>query len=260
MKESLLVSVFLFLGFTIEPRLKDLSEEVITELTIILRSDEVLCNQFYHSFGLESRHPQKRFIEIENIGKLFPDTPVKLVIDVCRALQLYDLVELLEKAAKPRTLRPALPLKEIAELHSYSNRPTTFYRKVKIVCFGDAEETFHTIRNFFKKTCPGSKYSGLIAGFNISSWDSRIRVLVDQRKSVLRRLRETVTELGERELGELEKFKDEIEKKILEMKGELKEEKKKIKADISSAFDKSWGEEGGKIIMRLNLCILRSVV
>ena len=257
MKESLFVSVFLFLGFTIEPRLKDLSEEAIAELTIKLQSDEVLCNQFYHSFGLESRHPKKMFIEIENIGKLFPDTPVKLVIDVCRALQLYDLVELLEKAAKPRTLRQALPLKEIAKLPSYSNRPTTFYRKVKIVCFGDAEETFRTIRNFFKKTFPGSKYSGLITGFDISSWDSRRRVLVDQRKSTLLRLRET--ELGEREI-ELQKFKDEIEKKMLEMKGELKEEKKKIKADISSTFDRSWGEERGKIIMRLSLCILRSVV
>ena len=199
MKESPFVSVFLFLGFTIEPRLKDLSEEAIAELTIKLQSDEVLCNQFYHSFGLESRHPKKMLIEIENIGKLFPDTPVKLVIDVCRALQLYDLVELLEKAAKPRTLRQALPLKEIAKLPSYSNRPTTFYRKVKIVCFGDAEETFRTIRNFFKNTFPGSKYSGLITGFDISSLESLRRVLVDQRqKRALLRLRET--ELGEREI------------------------------------------------------------
>jgi len=47
---------------------------------------------------------------------------------------------------------------------------------------------------------------------------------------------------------------------MLEMKGEFKEEKKKIEADISSAFDRLWGEESGEIIMRLNLCILRSVV
>jgi len=113
--------------------LKDLSEDAMAELTVRLLCDEVLCNQFYHSFGLESRHPQKMFRENENIGKLFPDTPVKLVRDVCRALQLYDLVELLEKAAKPRALRPALPLNEIAKLPSYSNRPTTFYRKVKIL-------------------------------------------------------------------------------------------------------------------------------
>ena len=231
--------------------MKDLSEDAMAELAIRLRCDELLWNQFYHSFGLESRHPQKIFREVENIGKLFPDTPVKLVSDVCQALQLYDLVELLEKAAKPRTLRPALPLKEIAQLPSYSNRPTAFYRKAKILFVGDAEETFHSIRTFFMKICPGSKYSGLNVGFAIPSWESRRWTLVDERDNILGRIRQT--ELGEGKI-KLEKLKDEIEKEILEMNGEIEEEKKKIKADISSAFDKSWGEERGKSIMRL-ICV-----
>lgn len=39
------------------------------------------------------------------------------------------------------------------------------------------------------------------------------------------------------------------------MNGEFKEEKKKVEADISSAFDKSWGQERGNIFVRLNLSI-----
>ena len=96
--------------------MKDLGKGTIADFTRRLRSDDVSCSRFYHSFGLGNLHPQKVFVEIGDIGKLFPDTPIKLIIDVCRSLQLYDLVELLEKATKPRTLRPALPLKEIAQV------------------------------------------------------------------------------------------------------------------------------------------------
>ena len=195
--------------------------------------------------------------EIGNIGKLFPDTPIKLVIDVCRALRLYDLVELLEKAGKPRTLRAALPLKEIAKLPSDSNRPTTFYSKVNIMSVGDVAETFRTIGNFFKKVCPGSKISRLKPQFDLLHRQLVSEHLDEEKEEILEEIR--FAEEGEgllaRSRGKtkfkisLEKRKDEIEKQLSQVNEELQEKKKTIAADISSAFDKSWGEERGKILI-----------
>ncbi|XP_067038392.1 uncharacterized protein [Acropora muricata] len=233
-----------------EPCLKDLSEKAIAEFIWRLGRDKVLLDQFYHSFGLENRHFQKMFVEIGDIGKLFPDTPIKLLIDFCRALQLYDLVEFLEKAAKPRTLRPAQPLKEITKLPSDSKRPTTFYSKVKIVFVGDGEETFDTMGNFFKKICPGSKISS--SNPDVSQFQ-RSFVLDEERKNIVRQIRQIEHDekrgrtwdgdgLAPENKTELEKRKDEIEKELSQMSGDLQAKKKKIEADIFSAFDKSWCE------------------
>ena len=243
-----------------EPCLKDLSEEAIAEFTWRLGCDEVSRNQFYQSFGLENRYAQKMFVYIGHIGKLFPDTPIKLLIDVCRALQLNDLVELLEKAAKPRTLRPALPLKEIAKLPSDSKRPTTFYTKVKIVLVGDGEETFDTIGNVFKKICPGSKISRSKPDVDLSQFQRSFGLDMERQYIVLkireveyyeeraRKLHGRLRESSGRK-PELEKRKDEIEKELLQMSGDLQAKKKKIEPDIFSAFEKSWGEERGKIFI-----------
>ena len=226
--------------------MKDLSEETIAELTNRLRSDEVSCNQFYYSFGLEDNHPRKVFGEIRNISKLFPDTPIKLVIDVCRALKLYDLVELLEKAAKPRTLRAALPLKEIAKLPSDSNRLTTFYSKVNIMFVDDGAEIFNTIGNLFKKICPGSKISRSQPQFDLSHKQFFVSESLDGEKEKILRSFRRVRLLRS---VKTETRKDEIEEELSREDGELQEKKKTVKADISSAFDKSWGEERGKILI-----------
>ena len=242
-----------------EPCLKDLSEETIAKFTLRLGYDEVSCNQFFHSFGLHNSDPQKMSVYIGDIGKLFPDTPIKLLIDVCQALQLNDLVELLEKAIKPRTLRPVLPMKEIAKLPSDSKRPTTFYSKVKIVFVGDGEETVDTIGNFFKKICPGSKISRSKPDVDLSQFQRSFALDVE-RESIVLQIREMeVLEERARKLHgrpresnfktELEKRKDEVEKELLQMSGDLQATKKKIEPDIFSAFDKSWGEERGKIFI-----------
>ena len=53
--------------------------------------------------------------------------------EVFEALQLFDFAEFLEKATKPRTLRPALPLKEIEKLSNVSNCPTKVYSKAEVL-------------------------------------------------------------------------------------------------------------------------------
>ena len=114
--------------------MKDLSKEVTEELTFRLNRNKDVQNQFYRCFGL---HPDLLYDELDyqprNIRNIFPDTPVKLLKEVFEALQLYDFAEFLEKATKPRTLRPALPLKEIEKLSNVSNRPTKVYSKAEVL-------------------------------------------------------------------------------------------------------------------------------
>ena len=133
--------------------MKDLSKELTEELTSKLNRNKDVLNRFYRSFGLD---PDLLHDELDrrNIGKIFPDTPVKLLKEVFEALKLYDFAEFLEKATKPRTLRPALPLKEIEKLSSVSNRPTKVYNKAKVlivdVCESSADNDIETAVSFFK--------------------------------------------------------------------------------------------------------------
>ena len=136
--------------------MKDLSKEFTEELTSKLNRNRDVQNRFYRSFGLD---PDLLHDELDrrNIGKIFPDTPVKLLKEVFEALKLYDFAEFLEKATKPRTLRPALPLKEIEKLSSVSNRPTKVYSKAKVLivevceaCETSADNDVETVGSFFK--------------------------------------------------------------------------------------------------------------
>ena len=138
--------------------MKDLSKEVTEELTFRLNKNPDVLNRFYRSFGL---NPDLLYDVCDgsspNIGKIFPDTPIKLLKEVFEALNLYDFAEFLEKVTKRRKLRPALPLKEIEKLSNVSNRPTKVYSKAKvlIVGFGEAYPSFEnydveTAGSFFR--------------------------------------------------------------------------------------------------------------
>ena len=130
--------------------------ELTEELTSKLNRNKDVRNRFYRSFGLDPDllhdEPNRR-----SIGTIFPDTPVKLLKEVFEALKLYDFAEFLEKATKPRTLRPALPLKEIEKLSIVSNRPTKVYSKAKVLIIdvcgafeNSADNDVETAGSFFK--------------------------------------------------------------------------------------------------------------
>ena len=136
--------------------MKDLSKEFTEELTSKLNRNKDILNRFYRSFGIDPDLLQGK-LGRRNIGKIFPDTPVKLLKEVFEALKLYDFAEFLEKATKPRTLRPALPLKEIEKLSDASNRPTKVYSKAKVLivnvceaCETSADNDVETAGSFFK--------------------------------------------------------------------------------------------------------------
>ena len=133
--------------------MKDVSDQVTTEFTSRLKSDTVALERFYRSFGLDPSKLRTR--GLSDIKELFPDTPVKMLKEVCEALQLFDLVELLDKETKPKTLRPALPLREIEKLPSANNRPTKIYTKAEVLiirCSGKEGEDYgsETFGHFFK--------------------------------------------------------------------------------------------------------------
>ena len=114
--------------------LKDLSKAVTAEISFRLQTDLTALEQFCQSFGLDRTklHFSMRGESRQEIIELFPDTPVTLLRDVFRKLELYDLVELLEKV-RPSTLR-ALPAKEMDKLLNANNkRPTKFFSKAEVL-------------------------------------------------------------------------------------------------------------------------------
>ena len=124
-----------------------------TELTSRLLRDPNALDRFYRSFGLDSTKFSSRWGQW-SITEFFPDTPIKMLKEVFGALHLYDLVELLERVTKPRTLHPALSLKEIENLQDASNRPTKFYSKAKVLIIHNDEgivgNNAEKIGTFFK--------------------------------------------------------------------------------------------------------------
>lgn len=144
-----------FVDSVCNPCLKDIRQEVTDELTSKLKSDRDILDRFYRSFGLDPMKLHTK--ELVDIKDIFPDTPVKVLKDVFKALQLYDFVELLEKATKPRALRPALSLKEIEKLPNANNRPTKFFTKAEVLIINssdDADESPQNFGSFFKTLNP----------------------------------------------------------------------------------------------------------
>ena len=138
----------------------------MTELASRLQNDPVALERFYRSFGLDSGKLRTR--GLSDIKELFPDTPVKMLKDVCEALQLYDLAELLDKLTKPRALRPALPLKEIEKLPTANNRPIKIFTQAEVLIINfsredGADSGAENFGSFFKVLNPQNQVTTLTA-------------------------------------------------------------------------------------------------
>ena len=158
-----------FLDYVSKPCLKDVRQEVTNELTSKLKSDPDILKIFYRSFGLDPMKLDSQ--ELVDIKDIFPDTPVKVLKDVFEALKLYDFAELLEKATKPRALRPALSLKEIEKLPSANKRPTKFFTKAEVLII-DGDGTGESLQNFgsfFKALNPQCQVIAVAANAYIKS-------------------------------------------------------------------------------------------
>ena len=129
--------------------LRDLSKEVFRKLERRLENDQTAVKQICQSFGID----RSRASTFSGILSMFPDTPVKLLKEVFEALQLYDLIDLLEegKPRATRSLRPALRLQEIEKLRNPDDRPISYHSSVAVLII-DFAETCETegIKKFFK--------------------------------------------------------------------------------------------------------------
>ena len=150
---SLYVGIYLFLGDDYKLCWRDLSSEVIRKLEERLKNDETAYKQICQSFGIDKSPFFSRESTFSGILSMFPDTPVKLLKEVFEALQLYDLIDLLEegKPRATRSLRPALRLQEIEKLRNSDDRPISYHSSVAVLII-DFEENFDTegIEKFFK--------------------------------------------------------------------------------------------------------------
>ena len=140
---------------------KDLTEDVTSELRRRINVDIDSARLILQSFGITS-HIIAEHSLVANVFNFFPNTPVKLLKDVFEALQLYDLVELLEKPANPlsaKSLRPALSLEEIRKLRITAGRPISYHSRAAVLIFAEdtQDSSVKEIETFFKDLNVNSK-------------------------------------------------------------------------------------------------------
>ena len=104
-----------------------------------LKRDRDAFKRVIQSFGITKK--PSHLSSFSNIVRLFPDTPVTMLKDVFEALQLYDLLELLEiKSIKPhRSLQLAYTLDEIKKLNGVADLPTTYHSCGAVLIITDDE-------------------------------------------------------------------------------------------------------------------------
>ena len=125
---------------------------VISEIHGRLEMDHDAFKRVLQSFGI-SKTPL-RLRNFSSIFQLFPDTPVTMLKDVFEALQLYDLLELLEmkSAIKPlSSLQLAYTLDEIKKLNGVADLPTTYHSCGAVLIIADDENvsSASAIKTFF---------------------------------------------------------------------------------------------------------------
>ena len=150
---SLYVGIHLFSGDDHKLCLKDLNIKLIEKLEGRLKNDQTAFEQICRSFGIDRSLFLSRESIFSGILSMFPYTPVKLLKEVFEALQLYDLIDLLEegKSRATSSLRPALRLQEIEKLRNPNDRPISYHSSVAVLII-DFLETCDTegIKKFFK--------------------------------------------------------------------------------------------------------------
>ena len=124
---------------------------VISEIHGRLEMDHDAFKRVLQSFGIRKTPLHLR--NFSSIIQFFPDTPVTMLKDVFEALQLYDLLELLEiKWIKPhRSLQLAYTLDEIKKLNGVADLPTTYHSCGAVLIIADDENvcSASAIKTFF---------------------------------------------------------------------------------------------------------------
>ena len=118
-----------------------------------LSADTVALDRVFRFFGLKVDFRPSRHVScMRQIAHSFPNTPVDLMRQCFEALQMYDLIDLLEKAVKTSSLRPVLSLGEVETLRT-GNLPTKSHNNVVVLVVNDSadKDLNQKIEGFFKK-------------------------------------------------------------------------------------------------------------
>ena len=198
---SLYVGIHFFSGDDHKLYWKDIRSEVIGKLDERLTNDQTALKQIFQTFGIDTSPSPMYIITFCEILSMFPDTPVKLLKEVFEALQLYDLIDLLEegKPRATRSLRPALRLQEIEKLRNPDDRPISYHSSVAVLII-DFAETCDTegIKKFFKGLNTKSEVTvmrcrNVIEAVGTSKWPKRN--LEDSIKREMNKLSPTSSEV-----------------------------------------------------------------
>ena len=118
-----------------------------------LSADKVGLERVFRFFGLKvDFRPSSHVSCMRQIAHSFPNTPVDLMRQCFEALQMYDLVDLLEKAVKTSSLRPVLSSGEVETLRT-GNLPTKSHNNVVVLVVNDSadKDLNQKIEGFFKE-------------------------------------------------------------------------------------------------------------
>ena len=175
---------------------KDLSKEVTSELRGRIEADSESARLILQSFGITTgivgQHSLEHMADV-----FFPNIPVKLLKDVFEALQLYDLVELLEERANPlvtRPLRPALSLDEIRKLRNTASRPISYHSRDAVLIFTKDTQASSVkgIETFFKDLNLNSKVTLIQCrgDWGITTQEKNYKLLRQNTQDEIRRINE----------------------------------------------------------------------
>ena len=175
-----------------------------------LSADEVGLNRVFRFFGLKvDFRPSSHVSCMRQLAHNFPNTPVDLMRQCFEALQMYDLVDLLEKAVKTSSLRPVLSSGEVETLRT-SNLPTKSHNNVVVLVVNDSadKDLNQKIEGFFKEL--NSQNDVTVIG---SSWsEGKLKELRDLKRKQMD-LKRKQMDLKRRQM-----HRKQIEKNLLLMK------------------------------------------
>ena len=175
-----------------------------------LSVDKVGLERVFRFFGLKVDFKSSSHVSfMKRITRSFPNTPVDLMRQCFEALQMYDLVDLLEKAAKTSSLRPVLSLGEVETLRT-GYIPTKSHNNVVVLVVNDSadKDLNQKIEGFFKEL--NSQNDVTVIG---SSWsEGKLKELRDLKRKQMD-LKRKQMDLKRRQM-----HRKQIEKNLLLMK------------------------------------------
>ena len=203
---------------------------------------------------------QKHVSAMKSIAKSYPNTPVDLIRQCFEALQMYDLVNFLETAVKPISLRPVLSPEEVETLRT-GDLPTKSHNNVAVlvVNFSADKDLNQKIERFFKDL--NSQNNVTITGSSFSEEnrkkvnDLKIKQMDKQKLSKqLEELQSATSKCATSNIASDSSYLREIEIKVAQLEKEIEmnkplveellKENEETKTIITSTMD-NWIQNQG---------------